>query len=287
MSSFLTDLERDLVAAHPRRRAARRRAALGRTAHAAPVVVLLAAVLLGAGTFLLAVGRDDEERAATPGPSPAAVPPTLRERDPADAGERVAVLNGTTKPGLGRAVRDFLEPEIRIGTIANAPNARVARTTVAFARSARARARGFRVGSLLDAPARRLDARTREAAAGADVAVVVGRDLRGISTAPLIAVGGGRIGTVDVLDRGSRGLMAVEASVRPARRGRAYGLWAAGPGERLRFLGFPTPQGGDRLSAFAAVRPPSQISEVVVSAESSRRPPGRTPANPVAVARFG
>ncbi len=128
MTDFFDDLERQLVDAAPRRRARLRRA---RAQRAAAVAGVLAALLAGGGGIAAAVGGGEQDGHGAPaGRSPAtttshaAATTRLSPPPPGPAPDsyEVAVLNGTTIPGLARGVATRLAArEIRVGQVTNAP----------------------------------------------------------------------------------------------------------------------------------------------------------------------
>lgn len=170
---FLDALERELRAAHPRRRAARRRAAADRVLQAAPAATGL---LLVAGVGIALSGALEGEGPSSP-VRPAAPPPPTTPGGAALQGVRVAVLNGTPSTGLARRVGDRLRAAgATLGTLANGPDPRTPQTLVLHRPGASGAASRVlavvglgRTGSL--------DAATRRLASEADVVVVAGADL--------------------------------------------------------------------------------------------------------------
>jgi ferric-dicitrate binding protein FerR (iron transport regulator) len=135
-TGFFEDLERQLVAATRERPRRLRRARARRAgALAGGLAVLVAACLALASTLQRDTGQ---ERSAPAAPRPAT---TTVEVDPrtgavAPSGRTtVAVLNGTTIPGLARGVANTLiEAHVITGTVTNAPDQTTTRTRVFYAR---------------------------------------------------------------------------------------------------------------------------------------------------------
>jgi hypothetical protein len=151
---FFDDLERQLVAATPER-AGRLRRARARTA--ATLTTLLVALLAGGAGIAAAVGGDgDGGRAAAPAVTTTTTTTTTTPTPPLSAKTRdilarqtVAVLNGTTVPGLGRAVANRLtNADVRVGNVTNAPDQTRATTCVTYAPGHEDA--GLRVAALLD-----------------------------------------------------------------------------------------------------------------------------------------
>jgi hypothetical protein len=180
MTDFFADLERQLVAATPRRVARIRRARARRGA--AVSIVLVALVAGGAGLASAVSGDHDASTSAGTAPTaPALTVPATPGASPALKSFTTAVLNGTTTPGLGRAVANALQNAgAKIGNVTNAPSQDRARTQVFYARrdcipaaTQVARAIGLRGGLVL----RPMTSAQRViAGATADVVVLVGSD---------------------------------------------------------------------------------------------------------------
>ena len=147
------------------------------------IVLVLAA---GVFAFTQLTGGDDSKTAGTTTPartttaegntiSPAAGRETRTQEAPQPKGDTtVAVLNGTTVPGLARAVADkLLAAGYKIGTVTNAPDQQRSATQVAYQqgqeRTARQVARTIDVGNDAVVP---IDEVT-EATAGTDALIVV------------------------------------------------------------------------------------------------------------------
>jgi hypothetical protein len=147
------------------------------------IVLVLAA---GVFAFTQLTGGDDTPSSgkATPSKtttqegntiSPAAGQNSKTDEAPQPKGDTiVAVLNGTTVPGLARGVADkLLADGYKIGTVTNAPDQQRSATQVAYQqgqqRTARAVARAIDVGSDAVVP---IDEVT-EATAGSDALIVV------------------------------------------------------------------------------------------------------------------
>lgn len=146
---FFDDLERQLVAATPDR-ARRLRRARARTA--ATLSTLLVALLAGGAGIAAAVGGGgDGGRAAAPASTTTTTPTQPLSAKTRDilARQTVAVLNGTTVPGLGRAVANRLtNADVRVGNVTNAADQTRATTCVTYAPGHEDAA--LRVAALLD-----------------------------------------------------------------------------------------------------------------------------------------
>ena len=157
----------------------------GRSAGTIALIVGLAVLILGGGTFVVSqlIGGDD-----TPAPPNRAAPPPTQTSEPdtdgnatpaPPAGEtNVAVLNGTTSPGLAGQLADRVAEEggyQRGITDTNTRNQTLQSSTVYYADgfrgSARAVARLFSVDAVEP-----LDTDTRALAPEADVVVLAGAD---------------------------------------------------------------------------------------------------------------
>ena len=283
MSTFLDDLERELLAAHPRRRAARRRATAGRALRAAPVALLL----LVAGAFVVTVGGEDASRPVSDTPPREDFAPDLPE-------EPVAVLNGSTRTGLARMVADALgvagpgRPRDELG---NAPPPQVRRTLVEYAPGHEDVA--LRMGNRLGAVVRPITPGVRAATGDAAVAVVAGSEIRRVRSGTLRPPGerGAAHGSAAIVDRGRDSRVSVDAVV-PA--GGRYGVWIVlasrstdvRPGRAL-FVGFAEKSGSARLRGVRRMSP--RVTETASSVVVSREPSdvvGRRPADPVLLARL-
>jgi hypothetical protein len=138
MSDFFADLERQLVDATPRRAQRLRRARLRRTA---ALSATLLAVLAGGVGIATAISGGDGATSAGGGPAAAPSAPTSAQTipggDPRRGAHTVAILNGTTVPGLARGVANRLQnARFKIGNVTNAADQTVVRTRVFFARRA-------------------------------------------------------------------------------------------------------------------------------------------------------
>lgn len=270
MSTFLDDLERELLAAHPRRRSARRRATAGRIAATAPVVLVVLLTLAGAGAFLLSVRGEDAARpvATSPEPPPAAFAADL----PA---EGVAVLNGTTVAGLGGKVSDLIGaggPNRPRDEVGNAPTGEVTRTRVAFAEGHREAARrvAFRLGGI----ARPLDAKLRAAAPeGAALVVVVGRDLLRVRSGTLRPPGEGGVarGNAGIVERSGPDVVSVDAFVTPAPN---YAIWLLTERGDATLVGFAADpvRAQRRLHGTREIRVPAGTRKLIVTREKNPQP---------------
>jgi LytR cell envelope-related transcriptional attenuator len=187
MTDFFADLERQLVDATPGRAQRLRRARRQRLALLSTILLLVVAG--GAG---LATAISGSDAGTSAGGEPAAPVPTTAQTMPATPGGApshasftVAVLNGTTVPGLARGVANRLQNnKFKIGNVTNSSARHRSTTTVAFTPGHADRA--LRIARLLGlAPAVVSPASTRErAVAGqaATVIVTVGADQ---NTAPI------------------------------------------------------------------------------------------------------
>lgn len=277
MSTFLDDLERELLAAHPRRRSARRRATAGRIAATAPLVLVVLLTLAGAGAFLLSVGGEDAARPGATSPEPP--PPAGFAADLPMQG--VAVLNGTAEAGLGRKVADLLgtggsaRPR---DTVENAPPPTVRRTRVEYADGHREAAR--RVAFRLRAIARPIDADLRAIAGDAAIVVVVGEDLRRVRSGTLRSPteGGRARGIAGIVERDGNAVVSVDAAPSP---GSVYAIWMLTERGSATLVGFAAeplrPQ--RRLHGTREMRIPSGVRKIIVTRETNPQP--RRPARPV------
>jgi hypothetical protein len=136
MTDFFDDLERQLVAATPQRAGRVRRARARRAAALSTTLVALLAC--GAGIAAAVDGDDGGGSAASPATTataPAPTPTGPRAIDPDRSTYTVAVLNGTSTPGLARGVANRLQnARFKIGNVTNAATQRRTATTVYFAR---------------------------------------------------------------------------------------------------------------------------------------------------------
>lgn len=179
MSDFLDDLESELRSAAHRRAATRRipgatrlhAPALWRPRPAGVLAAVIAAVVIAAALVVLPI-RDETK--------PAAQPPRL---SPAGS---LAILNGTTTPGLATKARQQIRKRlphrlipaegIRIG---NAVDQHQERSTVLFleGRAASARRIAEQLGISSVRLASREDLAGHQAGASASIVVLIGRDL--------------------------------------------------------------------------------------------------------------
>ncbi|MEJ7817583.1 MAG: LytR C-terminal domain-containing protein [Thermoleophilaceae bacterium] len=141
-------------------------------------VLLLVALALGA-TQLLGGGEDTAKKAPSqPAPAPAA--PGKKTPDKAGgispASVRVAVLNGTTVPGLAAQIADSVEKEgFKLGTVTNFNDQQRAESVVLYAPGAEREA--AEVGRRLKIAQREpVDAESQGAAGDATVVIVTGQD---------------------------------------------------------------------------------------------------------------
>jgi hypothetical protein len=141
MRDFFDDLERQLVAATPQRRARLRRARVRRTAAIGSVLV---ALLAGGAGIAVAVGGDEQDghgAAAGHAATTSAPPPATTTAPPARGTFVVAILNGTAVPGLARGVANRLQnAKYKIGNVTNAAAQNRATTLVEYAPGHRAEA---------------------------------------------------------------------------------------------------------------------------------------------------
>jgi hypothetical protein len=156
MTDFYAQLEDQLVAAGRRRQtqgrvgravAGRGRAVLGATVVAVAVAAGVAVALPGALS-----GTSERAPAVQPQvtPAPATTPPPATTTphavvpvpSPSLAGIRVAILNGTTRPGLARAVADWLRRRhATVVSVAGNASQDTAQTVVIYRSDSRAKAR--------------------------------------------------------------------------------------------------------------------------------------------------
>jgi hypothetical protein len=145
MTDFFADLERQLIEATPRRAQRLRRARRRRLATMS--TILLALVAGGAG-LAAAIGGSGAGTSAGGGPAMPAPAVTTAQTLPATIGGvprrgtyTVAVLNGTTVPGLARGVANRLQnTKFKIGNVTNAATQDRSATLVEFAPGHRAEA---------------------------------------------------------------------------------------------------------------------------------------------------
>jgi LytR cell envelope-related transcriptional attenuator len=198
-TNFFDDLEHQLVAATSDRPRRLRRARTRRLAALCTVLVALLAVGGGLAAALSNSTNNSDTgapaaRQHTPAPAPARTTPAtggrVCGRDTRTAtGSRtvdprsieVAVLNGTTVPGLARGVANQLQNDrYKIGTVTNAATQDHAATQVFYGRAA-CRTAAILVAQAIDLMRIDTVGRMTEGVAviaggGADVAVVVGSD---------------------------------------------------------------------------------------------------------------
>jgi hypothetical protein len=180
--NFFDDLERELVAATSDRTRRLRRARARRAATLSTVAV---AVLAAGGGLAAALTTSDANNnsaapaTTTPTVNGERLVPPLPSGTPKRGTYRIAVLNGTTVPGLARGVANRLSnSKYKVGTVTNAATQDRAATLVEFAPGHRAEAEA--VANVIDvAP----DAIQQESAAsraiageGTTVVVTVGSD---------------------------------------------------------------------------------------------------------------
>jgi hypothetical protein len=287
MSPFLDELEQQLRDAHPRRHAARRRARVARAAAAAPAAGLAVLALGGGAAAVAALG--DAEQAGPAGDAPTAAAPAPVPVGPAVAGPReeasrtlaprsVAVLNGTTQPGLAAAVARFVPPRA-LGTIGNAATQGATRTRV--------QGDGGRGTVLVSAllglqDLEPLDDAAR-AAAGPDaqVVVTVGRDARAWRTQLRTPSGRRVLGEAEVLQTGARRIVLLRGTLTP---GRDYEVLAAGTGPRgtlvTRRIARFSLRGGGRVFEVQTPLPNLRALRVLVRRAGATRPTLSAPVAP-------
>ncbi|MES1193651.1 MAG: LytR C-terminal domain-containing protein [Solirubrobacterales bacterium] len=132
MTDFFSDLERQLIDATPRRAQRLRRA---RRRRLAMLSTILLALFAGGAGLATAIGGSDAGTSAGGGPAAPAptTPQTTPGATPRHASPTVAVLNGTTVPGLARGVANRLQNnKIKIGNVTNSSDQRRSKTTVTF-----------------------------------------------------------------------------------------------------------------------------------------------------------
>jgi hypothetical protein len=175
MTDFYAQLERQLVDAGRRRteRGRVRGALAGRGRPLAGAVAL--AVAIAAAVVVVAVAPG-QRVAVQHGPAAPSAPAPSVANDL--RGIRVAVLNGTTQPGLARIVAAQLESlHARIVGVGNAPRQNVAVTAVRHRHGARAKA--LRVAAALGVASVGPDRGSLPNAGRAEVIVLVGADRQG------------------------------------------------------------------------------------------------------------
>jgi hypothetical protein len=153
MTDFYAQLEDQLVTAGRRRQAqgrvGRAVAGRGRALLGATVAAVAVAVAAGVAVALPGALSGTSERApavrpqATPAPAAATTPQAVVPvPSPSLAGIRVAILNGTPRPGLGRAAADWLtRRHATIVSVAGNASQDTARTVVLYRSDSRAKAR--------------------------------------------------------------------------------------------------------------------------------------------------
>jgi hypothetical protein len=136
MTDFFADLERQLIDATPHRAQRLRRVRQRRVATVS--AILLALVAGGAGLTVAISGSDTGTSAGGRPP----VPAMPGEPNPAPrSAYTVAVLNGTTVPGLARGVANRLQnTKFKIGNVTNAATQDRSTTRVEYAPGRRAEA---------------------------------------------------------------------------------------------------------------------------------------------------
>jgi hypothetical protein len=198
--NFFDDLERQLVAATSERPRRLRRARRRSIATLCTVLVAVLAVGGGLAAALSNTNNDNSARNAPAAPQPqrnappAAATPAHSGRCGRDTGTanggrtidpssiEVAVLNGTTVPGLARGVANRLHSSRwKIGTVTNAPTQDETETRVYYGRAA-CKAAAMLVAQAIDLQDITRGTRSMHtmvaivAGQSADVAVVVGSD---------------------------------------------------------------------------------------------------------------
>jgi hypothetical protein len=179
MTDFFADLEQQLIGATAERARRVRRARARRSATLA--TVLLAIVAGGAG-LATALAGSDGDHGAPAAPTPTTAPHTIATAPPTapTTTYTVAVLNGTSVPGLARGVANVLQNRhFKIGNVTNAADQTRSATAVQYAPGHRAEA--TQVAETIDARATALHPidRASRTIAGrqAEVVVLVGSDL--------------------------------------------------------------------------------------------------------------
>jgi hypothetical protein len=132
---FFADLEQQLVAATTERSRRLRRARARRAATLSTILVALIAAGGGIAAAVTSTSSDDAARpAATTPPAVTTPPPTTSTTAPDPRTFEVAVLNGTTVPGLGRGVAMRLEStKHKIGVVTNAATQATTTTQIYYA----------------------------------------------------------------------------------------------------------------------------------------------------------
>ena len=270
MSTFLDDLERELLAAHPRRGAARRRVAAGRALRAAPIALLL----VGAATFVFAVGNDSASGPATKAPPAPAPEPVFTERDPTLPEKALAVLNGSGRPGLGHDVDSFLAAlDRRADALGRFAGGVHPSTRVHY--SPERREQGRRLAARLGVPAVSLQAGVRNASRAADFVLELGTDVHSAGLEPFYSVSGRRTpGVAGVLRLADSEVVAIRAGPLPAKG--FYAVWFTGGGEKPVLLGFAPPPKRGVLEAADRTEASSVGRQIVVSVERTENPKAPT-----------
>ena len=133
MTDFFDDLERQLVAATPQRAGRVRRARARRAAALSTTLVALLAC--GAGIATAVSDHDDARSGRSAAPASRTTPADTPLVAQPPGTYTVAVLNGTSTPGLARGVANRLQnARFKIGNVTNAATQRRTRTAVYFAR---------------------------------------------------------------------------------------------------------------------------------------------------------
>ncbi len=249
MSDFLTDLEAQLVGAHPRRKAARRRATAGRVLREAPLALLLVLVLGGAVAFVTQVGSGDPGTVPADGTAPAPAAgsePTFTVTDPPLPAGGLVVLNASDRPGVARSFASVVALRRAVAAVGTAPEP-VGRSVVAYRSGEGARARTVANGLGLDI--RLLGDEESVAARRAGVAVLVGQDVLAAEVRTLRTPGGtitGRVGQIQRVGEGrlisvaTRQADRTRVELRPCPGGqpRMCQIGVFGPGARDGFVSF-------------------------------------------------
>jgi hypothetical protein len=183
--TFFDDLERQLVTATPDRARRVRRARARTAATLSAVLVALLAGGVGIATAVSGGGDAPGGAPATTAPQTQTTAPIVSGTVPRPGTYTVAILNGTTVPGLARGVANRLQnAKFKIGNVTNAATQDRATTTVYF--SPRYVAAGRWVAETLGLPRTTRRPLTRAqrviAGEGAAVVVIVGSDQ---NTAPV------------------------------------------------------------------------------------------------------
>lgn len=287
MSGFLDELERELLAAHPRRRRARTRAFAGRAAGMSALLAIIGV----AGAFVLSVGREQHsggtaspppaQPAPAPQPLPSTAPPSPTEPLPALPPGSIAVLSGTERAGVAAGVATAIRARYEVGYIGKSVRRDGTRTVVFHAPNFKRAAE--LVAQDLGASLTTMDATARDAGRGAHIVVEVGRDVLGAAAGALHRPGdGAAMGEISALRYAGRTVVTLTPQL---ERGR-HAVWATRTAAAPKFLGFlPQARPARRVAVTFAIDHATHARGILITRQrSSRRP--RTPGAGVLVANI-